>query len=96
MGEISKALSKLTQVAINMMVPILMCLFLGKWLDQKFNTGVVFLFIFLVLGIASSFRNLYVFVIKDFSKEQKKEEEGGYLNLNDYDAHDDDDNYNKN
>ncbi|MFI3229999.1 MAG: AtpZ/AtpI family protein [bacterium] len=96
MGEISKALSKLTQVAINMIVPILMCLFLGKWLDQKFETGVVFLFIFLVLGIASAFRNLYVFVIKDFSNEQKKEEESGYLNLNDYDADEEDDDYNKN
>ncbi len=74
-GEISKALSKLTQVGINMMVPILICLFIGKWLDQKFNTDFIFLFIFIILGIASSFRNLYIFVIKDYTKQPKQEEE---------------------
>lgn len=79
MGEITRAFSKLTQVAINMIVPIAMCLFIGKWLDEKFDTNLTFLFIFLVLGVASSFRNLYIFVIKDFSDEQKQEEKNGYL-----------------
>lgn len=62
-----------------MIVPIAMCLFFGKWLDEKFDTNLTFLFIFLILGVASSFRNLYVFVIKDYSDEQKKEEKNGYL-----------------
>lgn len=79
MDSITTALSKLTQVAIVMITPIFMCLFIGKWLDEKFNTGVVFLFIFLVLGVGSAFRSLYMFVIKSYKDEQVKEEANDYF-----------------
>lgn len=72
-NSVIRAFSLLTQVAIYMLVPIIMCLFLGKWLDEKFNTNVLFLVIFIILGVLSSFRNLYVLVIKQYKPETKEE-----------------------
>ncbi len=74
MNGIARALSKLTQVAITMVVTIGMCFFIGKWLDEKIGTNFVFLPIFIILGIGAAFRNLYVMVMLEYKKEEKKEE----------------------
>lgn len=70
---IAKAFSLISQIGIHMIVPIIICLFVGKWLDSKFSTKYIFLIIFLILGVLSSFRNLYVLVIKNYSKESKQQ-----------------------
>lgn len=44
-----KALSMLTQVGISMLVPIFLCLWAGKSLDKAFDTGILFLIIFIIL-----------------------------------------------
>ncbi|WP_317366914.1 AtpZ/AtpI family protein [uncultured Tyzzerella sp.] len=74
MNSFAKALSKLTQVGVTMVVTIGMCFFIGKWLDKKLGTDVIFLAIFTLLGIGAAFRNLYVLVMLDFKKEEKLEE----------------------
>ncbi len=74
MNGIARALSKLTQVAITMVVTIGMCFFIGKWLDEKIGSNFVFLPIFIILGIGAAFRNLYVMVMLEYRKEEKKEE----------------------
>lgn len=74
MNNFARALSKLSQVGITMVVTIGMCFFIGKWIDKKLGTDVIFLAIFTLLGIGAAFRNLYVLVILDFKKEEKKEE----------------------
>lgn len=74
MNGIARALSKLSQVAITMVVTIGMCFFVGKWLDEKIGTNFVFLPIFIILGIGAAFRNLYVMVMLEYKKEEKKEE----------------------
>lgn len=56
-----------------MIIPIILCLFIGKWLDGKFGTNAIFLIIFIILGVLSAFRNLYVLVIKDYKAETSEE-----------------------
>lgn len=74
MNNFARALSKLSQVGITMVVTIGMCFFIGKWIDKKLGTDIIFLAIFTFLGIGAAFRNLYVLVMLDFKKEEKKEE----------------------
>ncbi|RRD94477.1 AtpZ/AtpI family protein [Clostridiales bacterium COT073_COT-073] len=54
-----KALAMLTQMGITMIVPIGLGLFAGAFLDRKLGTAPIFLIIFIVLGIAAGFRNIY-------------------------------------
>lgn len=68
-----KALAMITQIGISMMVPIFLCLFLGIKLDQWFNTNWVVL-IFLILGIAAAFRNVYHMTRTFYAKDKTKEE----------------------
>ncbi len=67
--ESGKALALFTQLAISMMVPIFICLFIGKWLDSLFHTGGIFLIIFLILGIGAGFRSIY-YLVKGFWKDK--------------------------
>lgn len=64
--DIIKALSLISQLGISMAVPIIGCIFFGKWLDAKLNTNILFLIIFTILGIGTAFRTLYIMVIKNF------------------------------
>ncbi len=66
--KIASAYSLITQIAINVLVIILGCFFLGKFLDDVFNTSPWLMLLFLILGMLSAFRNIYVTsirVIKD-------------------------------
>lgn len=75
MNSIAKALSKLSQVGITMIVTIGLCFLLGKWIDKKLGTDFIFLGIFTLLGIGAAFRNLYIMVMLDYKKEEKKEQQ---------------------
>lgn len=57
--EISKMLSLISQVGLMMLIPILGCGYIGKVIDEKFNTSPVFLLIFLILGIGGAFVGVY-------------------------------------
>lgn len=75
LDNVGQALAKFSQIALYMVVPIIICMFLGKWIDEKLGTNAVFLIIFIILGVLASFRNLYIYVMKPYAEEQKKEEE---------------------
>ncbi len=47
-------------------------LFFGRYLDEQFGTGLRYTVIFLLLGIAAGFRNLYK-AIKKYSSEENSE-----------------------
>lgn len=79
MNGFAKALSKLTQVGVTMVVTIGMCFFVGKWLDKKLGTDIIFLIIFTFLGIGAAFRNLYMMVILEYKKEEEKEKKQNYI-----------------
>lgn len=53
-----RALALITQLGLNMLVPIVLCFFLGRWLDDVFHTGFL-LPVFIILGILAAYRNMY-------------------------------------
>jgi len=57
-----------SSVGIGMVLAIFGCLYLGRYLDERFGTGLRFTIIFLLLGIAAGFRNLYL-LIKKYSAD---------------------------
>ena len=72
--EFSKALgaySLLFQLSLSIIIPLFMCLFLGLYLDKKFNTNNMFTLIFLVLGFFAGIWNM-VKVISTFIEKDKK------------------------
>ena len=59
-----------SSVGIAMVLAIFGCLYLGVYLDRKFDTGNVFKVLFLFMGIAAGFRNLYVLIKRYFPNEK--------------------------
>lgn len=72
--DIMKALAMLTQVGISMIVPIFLCLWVGKALDKAFDTGILFLLIFIVLGVGAAFRTLYMMTVFKYKKKAEEEQ----------------------
>ncbi|MFQ9932875.1 MAG: AtpZ/AtpI family protein [Lachnospiraceae bacterium] len=56
--EVFRGLALITQLGINVMVPIFLCLFAGYIIDKKFGTSTIL--IFLILGILAGGRNAYM------------------------------------
>ncbi|MPW27010.1 F0F1 ATP synthase subunit [Alkalibaculum sp. M08DMB] len=54
----------ISQLGFSMIVPIMGCFLLGRFLDVKFDTGNLFLIVFTILGIMAAFRNLFVIGMK--------------------------------
>ncbi|WP_297133405.1 AtpZ/AtpI family protein [Terrisporobacter sp.] len=63
-AQIAQMLSLISQLGIMMVVSILGCFFIGKFIDDKFNTGPIFMLIFLVLGVGGAFMSVYKTVIR--------------------------------
>lgn len=59
-------------LGITLMVTILLFLWIGMWLDGKFNTGVVFTLILTAIGFSAGFYSFYL-NIKKLTQEDKKE-----------------------
>jgi F0F1-type ATP synthase assembly protein I len=73
-----KAVSLITQISISMIVPIVMCLFVGLFLDKLLGTSPLFLLIFIFLGIGGGFRSVYM-LTKSFY-----DDEDTYIDINKY------------
>ncbi len=69
--SVSRAYALLTTLALNIIIIIFGMFFLGNFLDNKFGTTPLFLFICLLLGIGASFRNLYVLSMKSLPTQKK-------------------------
>lgn len=66
----------ISQLSINMMVPIFVCVAIGLWLDKKFDTW--FTIPLLILGIAAGARNAYMLAMDTIRQDEyrrKKEQE---------------------
>ena len=57
MKDIGRALGLITQIGISMLVPILICLGVGVFLDRLCGTSPLLMFIFIILGVAAGFRS---------------------------------------
>lgn len=73
-NEIAKGLSMILQIGISMMVPVLLCLFIGYWLDKRLNTNYLMI-IFIFLGIAAGVRSVYFITKSFYANDLKKETE---------------------
>jgi len=63
-------LGLVSQLGVYMVVPILICGFLGGVIDRKFNTGHVFFIILIVIGIGAGFVNAYRISISVIKKRK--------------------------
>ena len=72
-SKVIKALMLVTQLGISMMVPIFLCVLVGGFIDKKAGTG-FFLPMFLVLGIAAAFRNVYYLLKPFYAKDKARED----------------------
>lgn len=72
-SKVIKALMLITQLGISMMVPIFLCVFAGNFIDKKAGTSFV-MPVFLFLGIAAAFRNVY-YLLKPFYAGDKERED---------------------
>lgn len=66
-----KNLGLITQVGLLMAIPIFLCVFGGIWLDERFGTSPLFLIIFILLGVLSAFRNMYVTIMAQVDHTKK-------------------------
>jgi ATP synthase protein I len=60
-----------SSIGIAMVLAIFGCLFLGSYLDRKFDSGNIFTIVFLFIGIAAGFRNIYVLIKKYFTDDEQ-------------------------
>lgn len=71
-GSVLENLALISYIGISMMVPIFAGLYIGRWLDNKFNTQPIFLFIFIGMGVIAAFRNLFIVATKDTKNKKDK------------------------
>jgi ATP synthase protein I len=57
-------------IGIAMVIAVFGCFFIGRWLDRQLGTEPYLAFLFLFIGIAAGFRNIYV-LIKRYVKNEK-------------------------
>ncbi len=67
-----KNLVLISQLAINVIVPTFLCLFIGLWLDRKLGTDFIAV-ILMILGMTAGFRNAYI-MARDSVKSGKEED----------------------
>lgn len=63
-------MASVSSIGIAMVLAVVGCFFLGNWLDQKLGTEPYLAFLFLLIGIAAGFRNMYV-LIKRYIRSEK-------------------------
>jgi ATP synthase protein I len=59
-----------SSIGIAMVIAIFGSLYLGNWLDRKFGTLPYFTIIFLIIGVAAGFRNIYSVIMRNFKNEE--------------------------
>ncbi len=70
--KIASAYGLVTQIAINVLVIVFGCFFLGKFLDGVLNTSPWLMLLFLILGILSAFRNIYVVSMRALKDDEDR------------------------
>lgn len=59
-NEIARSLAMITQLGISMLAPVVLCAFVGNWLDERYGWSVTA--ILLILGIMAGARNTWILV----------------------------------
>lgn len=69
--NVFRSLTLITQFGINMLVPILLCTFLGIFLDKLFSTSFIVIILFFV-GALAGFTNVFRLAKKFYTKSDDK------------------------
>lgn len=67
-------LSLITHIGLVMVLPIIGSVVLGNWLDEKLGTNIIFTIVCIVLGVITSFLNLYKISIKKIEESKSQDE----------------------
>lgn len=70
--DVYRNLAMITQIGLNMLAPIVLCVFIGSWLDEKFGWCTVIPL--LILGILAGCRNCYLLLQQLIPKDKKPKE----------------------
>ena len=68
-NDIVRSLSMVTQLGISMLAPVVLCAFVGNWLEQRFGWSVTA--VLLILGVMAGARNSWI-LLKQFQPSDKK------------------------
>ena len=63
-------MARVSSIGIAMVIAIFGCFYLGRWLDQQLETEPTLTLLFLLIGIAAGFRNMYL-LVKGYVKDDK-------------------------
>lgn len=67
-----KNLALLSYIGISMTVPIVAGVYAGRWIDTKFDTQPLFLFVFIILGVIVAFSNLFKVATNGIAPSKRK------------------------
>lgn len=70
--SVHRTFALITQVGISMIVPIMLCTFLGAYIEKKFSFPIFIPLV--ILGVLAGFRNTY-YLVKDVNEDPKDEED---------------------
>lgn len=71
--SVLKNLGLISQLGISMLTPILMCVFFGRYVENKYDWPV---FVpLLILGILAGGRNVYLLIVENFDLNKEDEDE---------------------
>ena len=59
--EFVRNLALVSQLGISFMVPVFLCIFIGSWIDKKFGTSTILVFV--IVGILAGMRNSYILIM---------------------------------
>ena len=68
-----RALGLISQLGISMVIPILLCTFVGIFIDRLTNLEPLFLIVFILLGVGAAFRNFFYIIGKEVKKSEKND-----------------------
>lgn len=68
-----KILATVSSMGISVVLAIAMGVIFGRFLDERFGTGPIFFFIFLLIGIIAAFRNIYVIIGREIRNSESGE-----------------------
>ena len=71
--EVFRSLAMLTQVSLQLLIPILIGVFGGILLDKAIGSSPVVTVIGAVIGVVAAFRNLYVWSVREIDRTRKSE-----------------------
>lgn len=68
--EIAESLAMITQLGVSLLAPVILCAFLGSWLDKKFGWSITA--VLLILGVAAGARNAWILLKQIQQAAEKK------------------------